>query len=520
MIDHERYELALQASNEGVWYWDLEADTIHYSDRCIEFLGQDEATGIHIIKDHDALYHPEDSQKLSEALETQRNDPQQPIFSVHCRYRKSPLEPWIWLRICGTCKRNEAGDIFKMAGTLINISKRKAAELELENERHLLDLLVESVPVNIYFKDADSRFVMANTATATKMGLTSKAELIGKTDHDFFDAMHAEKSREQELHIMETGEPLAGSVVRETWDNKQATWIVSSKHPWRDTKGKIIGTFGTTYDVTDLVTTQLKLSSIAEELSKSNQIYAEEINLAANVQEALIQGKIRSLKAQDGSKVVFETYFKSMLELSGAFYEVIPLSRERYGILMANVLGNGVHAALLVSLLRGLMNKEKAKAESPADFLASLNHSFHSILARAKVSIEAKAVYIVVDAAHKTLRIANAGNAHPIVLDQEGQYLQYQGEDFPALGTSSETFYAEQLIEHVNECVFFTDGLLRLGEKLLSSNDIVDSFNNLSSRKSKKLAALIKSLLKSQGNSSFDDDVSLLRIRFKPATDG
>jgi len=56
----------------------------------------------------------------------------------------------------------------------------------LSDERTLLRNLIDIVPDLIYVKDAQSRFVMANHATAELMGAKSPADLIGKTDFDFF----------------------------------------------------------------------------------------------------------------------------------------------------------------------------------------------------------------------------------------------------------------------------------------------------------------------------------------------
>ena len=64
--------------------------------------------------------------------------------------------------------------------------------------------------MNAYFKDKQSHFVIANTATSEKMGLSTREELIGNCDHTFFTAEHADKSRSDEIQIMETQEKLDG----------------------------------------------------------------------------------------------------------------------------------------------------------------------------------------------------------------------------------------------------------------------------------------------------------------------
>ena len=78
----------------------------------------------------------------------------------------------------------------------------------LAAERVSLQSLIDLVPDNLWLKDAESRFVVANDATARQIGLMSSDDLIGKTDHDLHPAEAADKYRADERRIVETGKPL------------------------------------------------------------------------------------------------------------------------------------------------------------------------------------------------------------------------------------------------------------------------------------------------------------------------
>ncbi len=73
------------------------------------------------------------------------------------------------------------GSIDGVVLTLIDASGLKAAEDALFHERYLLNSLLSSVPDAIYFKDVRGRFIRANDAMATRLGLASPKDAAGKT---------------------------------------------------------------------------------------------------------------------------------------------------------------------------------------------------------------------------------------------------------------------------------------------------------------------------------------------------
>jgi PAS domain S-box-containing protein len=115
----------------------------------------------------------------------------------------------------------------------------------------LLQSLLENIPDSIYFKDTESRFIQISPSTAKKFGLKSPEEVIGKTDFDFFDHKVATVYFNEEKEIMRTGKPLIGVEEKEAWLDGSTTWVTTTKLPLRDRRGKIVGTFGITRDITE-----------------------------------------------------------------------------------------------------------------------------------------------------------------------------------------------------------------------------------------------------------------------------
>jgi len=137
-------------------------------------------------------------------------------------------------------------------------------------ENLLLSAFLENIPDQIYFKDLQSRFVTLSKAKALRDG-KNVSDYIGKTDFDFFADEHARRAFDDEQTIIRTGQPLLEKLEKETWPDGRITWVVSSKLPWRDQDGKVIGTFGMSRDVTKTVETQKALEESNRQLMEATR---------------------------------------------------------------------------------------------------------------------------------------------------------------------------------------------------------------------------------------------------------
>jgi len=508
----ERMVLALKASNEGIWDWYVGKREIYYSRRILEFLECPELSAPNLFLPSYDHVHPEERMAFERALRQALDDGGPEKLSVDCRVR-SGSGAWRWLRIRGTVVRDREGHATRIAGSMIDISLRKTAEAQLEEERHLLKQLIDHVPLQIYFKDVESHFVLANRKMADWMGVGDPQKLVGKHDRDFFNEAHWGPAAYDERTILETGQPMTDKLERETWREGEETWVQTSKFPWRDHLGRVKGTFGVSGDVTDLVVAQKKAAKLAAELSVRNQAYEEELHLAREIQQALASGQFPHME-----HLKFGARYIPISGLAGDFFEVIPISEQSAGLLICDVMGHGVRSALVVAMLRGLLEKQRSQAADPGAFLTGLNDGLCSILNRAGTTMFATAFYAVVDRAAGTLAYACAGHPGAVVSGQAGvrQLATEKNERGPGLGLIPRAAYpvGNLPLAEVDRLILFTDGILEAQngsgeaffEKRLMENVAASSGQPLDAM----LDAILGSVLAFSESRHFDDDVCLL----------
>lgn len=527
----ERLELALRASNEGIWDWRVDQPSIYYSDRIYGFFGRDRDDLPNIFTEPEKLLPADEVQLLKLELE-EKLAPQSAtaggdgaasdIFAVDCQILSDEPTPR-WLRIRGTIVRDDTGRAVRMAGSMIDISRRKLAESKAEDQRHRLHTLVDNVPLSIFFKDLDSRFTLVNKSMVSWMGKQSESELLGKSDHDLFATEHADEALQDERQVLETGEPILDKLEEETWTEKESTYVQTSKFPLRNRRGELIGTFGIAADVTELVRTQQQLAQVAMQLKERNEVVEEELGLAREIQQAFADpgDKVKNVSGLRGDMAV-GTFYLPISGMAGDFYEVMPIREGVCGVLICDVMGHGVRSALVVAMLRGLMERERDYMEDPGPYLSGLNEGLHGILSGAGVKMFATAFYAVIDLNEGAIRYACAG--HPAAIMRSGSEASpLPADDIRgrALGLKDRTEYrvAKQTIANIDELLFFTDGCYEvenekgepLGEeglaRLVAASGTADVHGFLN--------GIVEGVMKYSGEGAFDDDVCLLGLAFE-----
>ncbi len=130
-----------------------------------------------------------------------------------------------------------------------DVTEAPERRLPLE-ERGALQSLIDAVPDNLWVKDRQSRFIIANAATARRLDRAAPQELIGKSDLDFHSPEVAQKFLADERDIIETGRPMIDCEEYAFTANGEKIWGATTKVPLRNQRGEIVGLIGVSRDVT------------------------------------------------------------------------------------------------------------------------------------------------------------------------------------------------------------------------------------------------------------------------------
>jgi len=138
--------------------------------------------------------------------------------------------------------------------------------MENPSEHALLALLQCSTDC-IYLKDTNSCFLIVSDELARRVGKTP-SELMGKTDKDIFPSEHAEQALRDEQEIMNTGIPKKNIVEQE----RPGVWVSSSKWPWYDTQGNLLGLCGISRDITQEVLKEKENEELRASLAEAEKL--------------------------------------------------------------------------------------------------------------------------------------------------------------------------------------------------------------------------------------------------------
>ena len=218
------------------------------------------------------------------------------------------------------------------------------------------------------------------------------------------------------------------------------------KRPFQAGQVSVIHTFG------DFLGLQIRSSQMQEEQVRA-RLNTRDLEIAANLQRTLLPTSMPDLP-----QAVFACFYRSARQIGGDYFDAIATPDGNVLLVVADVMGKGLPAALFAFMFRSLVRARRDLASRPSEFLAWLNQNLFQELDHAEMFITAQLVFL--NCQSGTIRVANAGHPPMLVASREGKVEEVSG-DGPPLGIFADAQFSE--VEHDSvggRALLFTDGLI------------------------------------------------------------
>lgn len=215
--------------------------------------------------------------------------------------------------------------------------------------------------------------------------------------------------------------------------------------------------------------------------------------------------------------------FRAARQISGDFFDFIPLDSGRYGIVIADASGKGIPASLLTMSCRTLFRIQPEPEAPPARVLGHVNRMLAGNIKR---GMFVSAIYAVLDLGQHTLVLANGGHLPTVVWRSKPRVATVHPSKSPVLGILSPEAYEAQAHEESislgpgDRFVFLTDGVneaMAPGQKEFGMEHLRRRLQSESDRPSEDfLRHIMEQIDLHRGGGEQSDDITLVTGRRLP----
>lgn len=259
-----RYDRAIDGAGVGLWDWEIEEDKLYSSPTLLSMLGLKKHDQIPTRKDSEQYIHPDDIELRRAAMDNhlKNNTP----FDLEYRLRHKSGK-YIWVNSRGRAVRDELGRPIKMSGSLIDITEKKRAEQELEEQNEVFRSIFADSNIGIVILSLDGKIMKVNPKIIKESGYSAK-EIIGKS---FLDFLHDDEDKSEVIKKfkVELPDSLLPETMLRRYKNKKGVEVclLTTSSLINDSKGMPSYWVVQAQDIT--------MQKIAEEKIKESEIRYE-----------------------------------------------------------------------------------------------------------------------------------------------------------------------------------------------------------------------------------------------------
>lgn len=254
-----------------------------------------------------------------------------------------------------------------------------------------------------------------------------------------------------------------------------------------------------------------KNDSSVPTLEAQRQLELErELSMARDIQQGLLLEAVPRLPGWEMSAVSLPAR-----DLGGDLYDFLKLEQGAHGIMIGDVSGKGLPAALRMAVARTVFRHAARKNMIPALTLAEVNREVLSDIPQGMVTM----LYAALDLRSGAIRIANAGHNYPIVINGAVSEVELTG--LP-LGVDSESDYVEivKQLKHGDTIFFFTDGVVEATNaqgEMYGDERLQTLLSEHAGMRPRTLVARLLQDLRAWSGAAQADDITLVVVRRRSA---
>jgi PAS domain S-box-containing protein len=173
----ERYAFAISGTNDGLWDWNIEANSNYMSPRFKEILGYRDSELENKVEVFFNALHPDDAERVT--AEVQAHFKEYVPFNTEYRLRRKKGD-YVWIHAKGQAVRSSDGTALRMAGSISDISKRKQAERATKESEDRLKEILKIAPEAVITIGGNMKIQLFNKGAERIFGYTVN-EVLGQS---------------------------------------------------------------------------------------------------------------------------------------------------------------------------------------------------------------------------------------------------------------------------------------------------------------------------------------------------
>ena len=145
------------------------------------------------------------------------------------------------------------------------------SEQKLQETNRMLHLVLDAIPVRVFWKDKNLNYLGCNRVFAMDSGFANPRLVVGKSDHHMPWKDQVELYRADDAKVMNSGKPKLNYEEPQTTAEGDTIWLRTSKIPLRNSEGEVIGVLGMYEDITNAKKAEHELKNAKNAAEAANQ---------------------------------------------------------------------------------------------------------------------------------------------------------------------------------------------------------------------------------------------------------